>query len=555
MNRLTFLKGVFIALCLFFSGAIIFASGSGQQGPATPASKPTLQIGIQTNSWVLDYKDNYLTRYLENLHDINLEFYNLPADGGESRTRISLLAVSNALPETLWGGGMTGAQILEYGSNGALIALNRYFNDPSKTPYFNRIPQDTRNSMLRDTRSADTNNYAFPQFQPETWNQTPYRLYINRSWLSRLGLQEPKSTDDLRNVLIAFRDRDPNGNGRRDEIGVFGWFNGGYGENVIIALINAFLYYNSGSLALDATGNTVIAPAVDPAFRRALQYLNGLFRDGLLDASIFTVDQQTFRSVLNAVPMVVGLTSMGSVGNFPGNPTTDDNANYMAMAPIMPPLSSPNSPGYTPYSEYGSPSTTFITNKARNVDLAVKVMDSFYEPTLSIITRFGEENVDWTRDPATLARHSNAYVYLGLYPGLTLLQLRDVWTMQHSKHWQNVTPRYAPLDIGNTFGSALNPFDPNRPSTLHNAVNYQYLIPRHPQYLLPSLIYTAAEAPTLGGITTTINTYVNQSIAEFVTSARDINNDAVWNAYLRELDNMGLQNWLRLAQTAFNRQR
>jgi len=235
--------------------------------------------------------------------------------------------------------------------------------------------------------------------------------------------------------------------------------------------------------------------------------------------------------------MVVGLTSLGSVGHFSDYYT---NANYLAMAPILAPLSSPISPGYTPYNELTPSQSTFITNKAKNADF---------------ITRFGEENVDWSRDPATLAKDTNAMVYMGLYPGLTMTQLKQIWVVPANKHWQNVTPRYTPLEIGNTIGDASNPFNPDRPSTVHGAVNFQYLIPRHPQYVLPQLYYSAADGATLAGPITTINQYVNQSIAEFTIGTRDINSDAAWNTYLRELESMGLAEWIRLAQATYNRQK
>ena len=549
MNKSTFRKLAFITLLC--TGAMLFAAGA-QQPAVGAGGRPTLQIGIQSHAFIIDHKENYLTRYLENLHNIDLNFFHLPTDAADSRTRLSLLAASNDLPETLWGGGMTREQILEYGSNGALRSLNQYLANPSATPHFNRIPQEYRETMLRDTRSADGNYYSFAMYQPETWNLTAHRYYINRSWLERLGLQEPTNTDQLRQVLIAFRDRDPNGNGRQDEIGVFGWFRGGYGENVIAALINSFIFWNPGQLSVDASGNTVIAPVTQAGFRTALQYLNGLFRDRLLDASTFTVDQATFRGVINSEPMVVGLTSMGSIGNFPN---ADFNPHYLAMAPLMAPLSSPISPGYTPYQDYTASQASFITNRARDVDLAVRVMDSFFEPTLSIIARFGEEDVDWTRDPAILATDTNAMVELGIYPGLSMTQIRNVWTIPEAKHWANVNPRFTPLEIGNTIGNLEVPYDPSLHSTTHNARNFQLLIPRRPQHVLPILHYNAADGATLAPIIITINEYINQSIAEFTIGTRDINSDAAWNAYLRDLDAMGLQTWIRLAQTTYNNQR
>ena len=547
MNRCTFLRRACIASLLFLAGTMVFAIGSRQQ--STAGGRQTLQIGIETNAFITDYKNNYLTRYLERLHDIDLDFYLFPSNGADARTRASLLAASDDLPETLWG---TFIPVLVYGSDGAILPLNSYFNDPAKTPWFNRIPQADRTAILRDTRSADGNNYSFAQYEPSTWNMTPFRYYINRSWLDKLGLQEPKTTVELKNVLIAFRDGDPNGNGRQDEIGVFGHFTGGYGVNVIAALINSFIYWNPSQLALDSTGNNVIAPFTQSAFRTALQYLNDLFRERLLDASTFTTDQQTYRAVLNTQPMVVGLTSAGSIGHFSD---ANNNPNFLAMAPIMAPLSSPISPGYTPYNEYTASQISFITNKARNVDLAVKVMDSFYEPDLSIIARAGEEGVDWTRDPAIVSRYTNAYVQLGLYPALTRITIRDQWTGPTAQHWHNTGPRYSPLSQTDTGGDMANPYDPSVPSSQQDALNYMYYIPRRPQYILPQLSYNADDGITLSTVTTNMYQYVMLSIAEFTVGARDINSDTAWNAYLRELDNMGLQQWLRIAQATYNRQR
>jgi hypothetical protein len=77
-------------------------------------------------------------------------------------------------------------------------------------------------------------------------------------------------------------------------------------------------------------------------------------------------------------------------------------------------------------------------------------------------------------------------------------------------------------------------------------VNYQYYYPLCPQYLLPALKYSYDDALKVSEPVTNINDYVRQSIAEFVISSRDINNDTQWNAYLRELDNMGQQPGYRL---------
>ena len=546
MNKTKMKRLTCFALFLFLTGAMVFATGGRQQAAAT--GTPTLQIGIQRNANVTDFRDNYLTRYLEKLHNISFDFYELPAAGGDARSRVALLTASNDLPETIWGGELSGSSIMEYGSQGFFISLNRYFSDPSKTPYFNKIPEADRILMLAGTRSADGNNYAFMQYAPNTWNITGHRLWINRTFLDKLGLQVPRTTDELRNVLIAFRDGDPNGNGRRDEIGVFGSVNY-YGINVIKGLINSFIYYH-GTLALDSTGNNVISPVIDPNFRKALQYLNGLYREGLLEASIFTVDLAGAQALINADPPIGGFIIAGNFSNFPNG--------FNAMTPILPgPLTGPDGVAYSPVDQQLPVPVSYITNKARDVDLAVKVMDSFYEETLSLTGRYGEENVDWTRDPALLRGRTNAYVYSGLYPALTMGVINAaVWNMPNAQIWGPWVPRYFSQAMSETMVAFEEaPIDPATVSTNNVAINAQYYIPRRPQYLLPPLVYSLDDLRTLSPIATDIDNYVNQSIAEFVTSARDINSDTAWNAYLRELDNMGLQQWLRTAQATYNGQR
>jgi len=546
-------KAAALVLILLFVIYFIFITGCNRQVSGT-SGKPTLEIGIQQHMNVLDYKNNYLTKYLEDLYDIELVFNLLPPTSADLRTKLSLMMASNGLPETIWTPALTREQILEYGENGAFISLNNYFADAAKTPYFNMIPEEIRTRILKSVASPNGHNYSFARYNPFVPTQINYRLFVNHSWLNKLGLEVPRTTDELREVLLAFRDGDPNGNGRKDEIGVVGRFLGG--EDIITALINAFIFYNPDQLGLNETGDRVIAPFAEPAFRQALQYLNGLFKEGLLDASTFTMDQQTFRAVLNASPMVVGFTTFAGIANFPDK--DNNNSNFWAFMPMIPPLSSPISPGYTPYQEYQPDNISYITNKARNRDLAVKVMDSFYEPTLSIVTSWGEEDVDWTRDPSLLSGISNAFVELGLYPSITFGLLQRVWTTPQSKQWMDFAPRYTSVENGSIqelMGNLMSPFNPDDLGDIIPGQLVLDYLPRLPEHILPRLNHNSRDGARLIQPITNVNGYVRESIAGFVIGTRDINNDTVWNTYLRELDNMGLREWLRIAQETYDKQR
>jgi len=72
----------------------------------------------------------------------------------------------------------------------------------------------------------------------------------------------------------------------------------------------------------------------------------------------------------------------------------------------------------------------------------------------------------------------------------------------------------------------------------------------HPEKVLPVLKYTNDEAEKLAEIQENVLTYVKQSLAEFVTGNRPLSD---WDNYLSDLENMGLQEWLDVAQTAYDR--
>ena len=60
--------------------------------------------------------------------------------------------------------------------------------------------------------SEDGTVYGIPKYQ-RFWPKTYIRQMINQEWLDNLGLESPRTFDELYNVLLAFKEQDANGNG------------------------------------------------------------------------------------------------------------------------------------------------------------------------------------------------------------------------------------------------------------------------------------------------------------------------------------------------------
>jgi putative aldouronate transport system substrate-binding protein len=421
-------------------------------------------------------------------------------------------------------------------------------------PNFHAIAsEDDKASMLKASTSADGNIYSLTIFEPATWNMTPFRMYINEVWLDKLGLAMPTTTDEYYEVLKAFASQDPNGNDLQDEIAVYGISGGTYGENVTIPLMNSFVYYPATTaanvtLTLSDDGETVIAPFVQEGWKDGLAYMNKLVSEELMPPSVFVDDRVQFMAVLNNEDVnLVGSLSSGSLSRWNDY---DNNVNGQEYV-MMPALEGSQGIAYSPFMEYNPSPIWFVTSACQNPELAFKLGDYFYKQEISETVRFGEKGVDYTTDPEELAKpqYSNAYIAAGLYDHASLLTINDIWAENTDKFWRNINPRYTSIDDSNA-SALMKEYDPNVKSAAFQADNFAYYYDKHPEHLLPALTYTIEEATGQADIVMNIQSFVSQSMAQFITGARPISS---WDSYVDELDKMGLETWLKNAQAAYER--
>ena len=92
------------------------------------------------------------------------------------------------------------------------------------------------------TTDPEGHMYALPSSRGKSYSGTGQHMFINKTWLDKLGLQVPTTWDELENVLKAFKTEDPNGNGQADEI------------PMNIRKLDSYFTYYSPMLLLNSTG-------------------------------------------------------------------------------------------------------------------------------------------------------------------------------------------------------------------------------------------------------------------------------------------------------------
>ena len=229
-------------------------------------------------------------------------------DASALAERKALLLGSGDLPDVMAGVGFTDGELLQYGSMGAFLPLEDYITEeymPNLTAFLEDHPE--YRAMMT---SADGHIYSLMYISAAPRDAAYYKTWINKEWLSALNLEVPKTLDELYNVLIAFRDNDPNGNGEADEIPL------SYRElpmfRAAILAANGIAGTNAGNadLYLDSDNNVQYI-FTSEAYKAYLEYVHQLYTERLLDNECFsqTTAQLTAKGNESLIGCFVALAS------------------------------------------------------------------------------------------------------------------------------------------------------------------------------------------------------------------------------------------------------
>ena len=145
---------------------------------------------------------------------------------------------------------------------------------------------------------SDGKIYGLPKYQ-RFWPATASRQFINQQWLDQLGLSMPTTWDELYEVLVAFKEKDANGNGDpNDEIpmdwpgGIGGYFN----PAVLLGSMGITLTDGSGQGYFVEDGQ-VKNFLTDERYKTMVVFLNKLYKAGLINPEVFTHDYTKFQSI------------------------------------------------------------------------------------------------------------------------------------------------------------------------------------------------------------------------------------------------------------------
>ncbi|GAF15116.1 xylose ABC transporter, substrate-binding component [Bacillus sp. JCM 19046] len=410
-------------------------------------------------------------------------------------------------------------------SSGAILPVSEYLH---LMPHFSAaIEEYEMEPYLETLEHEDGNYYILPGMHENVWPD--YTLAMRMDILEELNLDVPETWDEVETVLEEMKNAYPDVTPFSDRFTfestmniaapsfgtVAGW---GLGNGLMFDHDNEEFYF---------------APATD-AHKEFVTYFNGLVEKGLLDPeSVTQEDQQAQQKLVNEDSFVINTNSQTVIDYRNDLNGTVGEGNFeIKKIPV------PAGPLGHVIGGSKLENGVMINAKAKedpNFDAMMQFIDwLFYSPEAKEFTKWGVEDVTFTKDSDGKRQLAEDVNYVGLNPAGT---------------------KALNVDFGFSGGNLSYG---GSTELLHSMMNeeeieFQEAMLATKEVLPPNppIKYNAMQLEQSTLLSTPLTDYVRQNTLRFILGTRDLSE---WDEYVTELESRGMQNFVDLANSVYSEQ-
>ena len=393
-----------------------------------------------------------------------------------------------------------------YGVEGAFAKIDEIISD--ETP--NLKKQFDRPEVKTFVTATDDHIYYVPKILPGSIPASGW--FVRQDWLDKLSLSQPTNIDEYYEVLKAFRDRDPNGNGKNDEVPYFCRFSN---VDALLEMQNI----RAGWGVKD--GKVYYSPASDE-YKDGMSLIVKWYSENLIDKEIYTRGGKSREKLFG--DNVGGSTHdyFGTTAQF--NDLLKDSVpgfNVVAIAP----------PGGKEYTLRATVHTggAAISAASDKKEVAIRFLDYLYSEEGSRYMNFGIESKQYDmKDGKPYYNDSilhgsdtaiNELAKVGSCSDFPFIQ--DFW---YEEQWLTDEAKRG-MDMYKSGDYIIEPF--------------------------PTLSYTSEEKDRYTELYTSISTYVSEHKQKWVLGSEDI--ESSFASYQQEIKKLGLDEMVKIQQAAYDR--
>lgn len=457
------------------------------------------------------YNDNIAWKFLQERANINFQVTEFPSS--EAKEKMNLLMNGGEYTDVLFKANKI--DLDKYGMDGILIPLEDLIKEycPNLCALL-----DERNAW-NTIAAPDGHIYSLPLFQhPVQYGSGGSTFWINNAWLEAVGKKMPTNQDELYEVLKAFKEQDPNGNGKADEIPFapdIAHMHGALAD--IIGYFGEGLYYSDYWMEID--GQMEYLPTTEYFKENVLKYFHKLYSEGLMAEDAFTLTREQLRAICGGEEIVYGMIYDSSAGYFANK---EEQFNWLTLKPFDPAL-------YAVDSGVGKGAFA-ITDKCQNPEIMMAWVDYLYTQEGGMVIRLGIEDVsykinsDGSYQSISEGFESNVYQATLMGSALPAGIIPDLYYQKPSTD----TGKHVNTEL---YGEGYGVWNVGT--------------------LCPTLVYTEEENDEYSVIFTDIDSYVCNYVAECITGIADI--DASWESFQNTLKQMQVDRMVEIQRDVYAR--
>lgn len=469
--------------------------------------------------------DMLLFKRLEEQSNVHIEWTNYASDFAEKR---NLDIASGDLPDAFFNAQAGDEDLLTWGKNGVIVPLEDIIDKymPNLQQVFKERPQ--YKEMLT---ASDGHIYSFPWIEElgegkKSIHTVNSLAWINKKWLDNLGLAMPETTEELHTVLKAFKENDPNGNGKKDEIPMsFISKDDGNDLKMLTAAFGDGTGDNGDHLTV-SNDHKVIFTANQSGYKDSIKYFHSLYKEGLIDKEAFEQDWNRYVGKGND-------QKYGLFFTWDKNNLSAGNDDYV----LLPVLTGDNGQkNVTRTNNMGFSRDRFvITSGNKNIELTAKWVDQLYAPTQSVQDNWGTYGDKKQQNIFEYDQAANQLKHLDL-DGAAPVEIREK------------TAIAGPLAILDSYYGKYTtmPDDAKWRLDLMEKDIFPY-VKNENNY--PRLFLNLEDTKKIADIDADMQDYISRKRDEWITKGTV---DKEWQDYLVQLEKLGLKEWMSIKQNNYD---
>ncbi|WP_319561101.1 extracellular solute-binding protein [Marispirochaeta sp.] len=363
---------IIFILCAVLATLVFLSGCSKAETPSEGMPEKLVYLtNINVDTEKYDINDNPYLDYIEQQNDADIEIIN-EASSSQYVQKASIIFASGQLPDYVLINNDLRTNFSIWAREGLLLPLDEYINDTS-------YMKDDILPLSWELSKIDGKIHAIPM---QRYDVSPRMTFARQDWLDNLGIDPDKikTIEDWYQMLKAFTENDPDGNGKDDTYGITGRSNDEYSLYIFLDAFNA--------AKARLVNGEVLPNYILPEYKEWLKFMQKLYNEGIMDPEyVVNTKQQYWEKI--ASDKVGAFYHFWSLQEYTGLNGSREN-----LAAMNPPLRPDGSPGNNinamPVRHWIA-----ITKNAGNPKKIVDLLDWAFSPDGGTFVHAGIEGMDY----------------------------------------------------------------------------------------------------------------------------------------------------------------